>query len=60
MQSLYELQQQKHIELMDVLTQVPPEFHTLPFQLWDTDEAVVNSITDSSLEMLWYQCSFHI
>ena len=24
---------------MDVLTQVPPEFHTLTFNLWDTDEA---------------------
>ena len=60
MQSLYEYQQQKHIELMDVLTQVPPEFHTFLFHLWDTDEAVVNSITDSAREMLWHQRLIHI
>ena len=60
MQSLYEYQQQKHIELMDVLTQVPPEFHTLPFHLWDTDEAVVDSITDSARGLLWHQRLIHI
>ena len=55
MQSFYECQQQKHIELINVLTQVPPEFHTLHFQLYDTDEAVVDSITDYSGEMLRHQ-----
>ena len=31
---------------MDVLTQVPLEFHKLSFHLWNTDEAVVDSIID--------------
>ena len=48
MQSLYEYQQHKHIKLMDLLTQFTPDFHMLPFHLWDTDKAVVNSITDSA------------
>ena len=60
LQSLYEYQQKKHIELMDVLTQVPPEFHTLPFHLWDTDEAVVDSITDSARGLLWHQRLIHV
>ena len=60
MQSLCEYQQQKHIESMDVLTQVPLEFHKLPFHLWDTDETVVYSITDSARELLWHQHLIHI
>ena len=60
LQYLYEYQQQKHIELMDVLTQVPPEFHSIPFHLWDTEEAVVDSITDSARELLWHQLLIHI
>ena len=60
LQTLYEYQQQKHIELMEVLTQVPPEFHTLPFHLWDTDEAMVDSITDSARELLWHQKLIHV
>lgn len=47
MQYLYAYQQQKHITLMDILTQVCPEFPTFPFHLWDIDESVVYSITDS-------------
>ena len=45
---------------MNVITQVPPEFYTFPFHLWDTDVAVVNSITDSVREMLWHQHLIHI
>ena len=33
---------------MDFLPQVSPEFHMLPFHLWDTDEAVVNTIISSA------------
>lgn len=60
MKSLYEYQQQKHIELIDILTQVLPDFHKLPFYFWDTDEAVINFITDSAREMLWHQRLIHI
>ena len=60
MQSLFEYQQQKHNELMDFLTQVPPEFHKLSFNPWDTDEVVVDSITDSARRLLWHQHLIHI
>ena len=45
---------------MDVLTQIPPEFHLLPFHIWDMEEAVVDSITDSTRELLWHQFLIHI
>ena len=42
-------------ELMDVIIQVAPEFHTLLFCLWNTDEAVDDIITDSTREFFWHQ-----
>ena len=60
MQSFYDYLQQKHIGLMDVLPQVPPAFHNLPFHLWDTDALVVDSITDSAREILQHQRLIHI
>ena len=48
LQTLCEYQQHQHIEIMEILTQVPPEFHKLLFPLWDTNEIVFNSITDSN------------
>ena len=45
----------KYIKLIDLLTQVAPALHTLHLQLYDTDEAVVDSFTDSSGEMLQHQ-----
>ena len=45
---------------MDVLTQVTPEFHMLPFHLWDTDEAVDNYFKDSARELLWQKHFIYI
>ena len=33
---------------MDVLPQVTPEFNTIPFYIWDTDEAIVDTIINSA------------
>lgn len=40
LQSLYE-QQQQHIDLMNQLTDIPPEFYNLPFHLWGTTSAII-------------------
>lgn len=56
MHSFCKYQPTKHIELIDVLPYVPPEFHKLPFHLWDTDETIVDSFPDSDrVPCLHYQ-----
>lgn len=59
LQLLCEYQQLQHIELMEVLTQVPPEFYKLIFHLWDNDEIVVNLINDSTRYMQWNKRFIH-
>ena len=58
LKSLYEVQQQQqeqHIGLMNTLTEILPEFHSLPFNLWGTNPELIYSLANSFHELLWYQ-----
>lgn len=56
---IYEHQQKQHEELIEVLTQVPPRFHTLPYHLWGTEQVLIDSLSDESHSHLWHHCLIH-
>mgnify|MGYP003331624888 CR=1 FL=1 len=41
MKALYEHQQKQHEDLMDILTQIPTQFHSLPFHFWGTENFTI-------------------
>lgn len=51
-----EQHQQQHIELMDMLEDIPPEFYKLPYNLWGASSQLIDSLADSSQELLWHKC----
>lgn len=51
--SLYEVQQ--HIQLMNMLDDIPPEFYKLPYHLWETFPQLIDSLADSDRESLCHQ-----
>ena len=59
MKSLYEHQKKKHQELMEVLTQVPTEFHKLPFHYWGTETIIIDFLVDKACNLLWHPCLIH-
>ena len=42
MKSFYEHQQQQHEDLIQTLTQIPTQFHSLPFHYWGTETLLYN------------------
>ena len=42
LKTLYEIQQQ-HISLMNTLDRIPPKFHWLPFNLWNTSPHLIST-----------------
>ena len=52
MKSLYEHQQQQHQDLVNVLTQIPEEFHTLPFHYWGTKTITIDTLSDEARNVL--------
>lgn len=57
---LYEVQQQQqHIDLINTLTQIPPEFYNLLFHLWGTTLETIDSLADYYCELPWHQQLIH-
>ena len=59
MKSLYEYQQKQYQDLMEVLTQIPKEFHSLPFHCWGIETVTINALADEAQDLLWYQRLIH-
>ena len=51
MKYLYEHQQQ-HQDLMNILTQIPKEFHILPFHYWGTKTVIIDALSDEAQNIL--------
>ena len=43
--SLYEHQQKQHKDLMEVLTQIPKQFHKLLFHYWNSETVTINALS---------------
>ena len=52
---IHELKQMQHINLMDTLNKINPEYHKLPFHLWGTTPEKNNSLADSACKLLQHQ-----
>ena len=48
MKLLYDHQQKQHEDLIKALTQVPTEFHSLPFHYWGTETFTIQSLSDEA------------
>lgn len=60
MKSLYEHHhQQQHQDLMNVLSQVLKEFHTLSFHYWATESITIDGLSNETCDLLWHQRSIH-
>lgn len=44
---------------MEVLTQIPKEFHSLPFYRWDTETFTINALAEEVKDLLWHQRLIH-
>ena len=44
---------------MEVLTQIPKEFHSLPFHCWGTETVTIKSLADEARDLLWHQRLIH-
>ena len=56
---IYQHQQKQHENLMEVLTQVPETFHTLPFHMLGTEQVLIDSLSDEARSHLWHQRLIH-
>lgn len=59
MKSLYEFQQKQRQDLMEVLTQIPKEFRSLPVHYWNTETFTINALAEEDNDLLWHQRLIH-
>ena len=44
---------------MEVLTHVPENFHTSPYHVWETEQVLIDSLSDEAHTHLWHHCLIH-
>ena len=57
---IYKHQKREHLQLTQVLENVPKEYHSLPFSSWIKHNTPVHTLTEKAHEMLWHQRLIHM
>ena len=44
---------------MEILSHIPKSFHTLPYHVWGTEQALIDPLSDEACSHLWHHCLIH-